>query len=136
MFITALLVTVIGLPMKVPPDQFNWPAMVTGAVRLTVPFETVMMSLVAGTPLGLQLLGLNQSLFTEPVQVRFVWADAKLVHKARPRYSPRQCRQTPFLNGERSIWFRVTGIIAYQLDFTQRFIEQCRTAGRMLVMLV
>src|SRR5208282_5917681 len=52
--------------------------MVTGAVKLIVPLLTLMMSLLAGTPTGVQLVALNQSLETEPFHVRFVCADATL----------------------------------------------------------
>ena len=67
------------LPVNVPPAQLNWPAIVTGAERFIVPAEllTLTVSLVAGTPTGIQLVGLNQSLLVEPFQVRLVCAVAK-----------------------------------------------------------
>src|SRR5271165_7063663 len=67
-----LVAMVKGFPLKVPPDQLNWPLMVTGALRLIVPFVKLTMSLDAGTPEGVQLVALNQSLLTEPFQVRLI----------------------------------------------------------------
>src|SRR3982074_3262879 len=68
-FITPLLAMVKGLPPNDPPDQLNWPSTVTGPVRLIVPLLKLMLSPDAGTPTGVQLFALNQSLLAEPFHV-------------------------------------------------------------------
>jgi hypothetical protein len=73
---TPLVDIVRALPLNVPPLQLNWPLMVTGAVKLMVPLLKLMVSLVAGTPIGVQLLELNQSELTDPFQVLVDWAEA------------------------------------------------------------
>jgi hypothetical protein len=62
-----------------PAAQLNWPAMVMEVERFIVPVEllTLTISLEAGTPAGVQLVELNQSLLAEPFQVRLVCATAK-----------------------------------------------------------
>src|SRR5438105_439863 len=68
-FNTPFVATVKLLPVTVPFCQLNCPLTVTGAVRLIVPPKKLMVSLTAGTPAGVQLLALNQSLLTDPFQV-------------------------------------------------------------------
>src|SRR5882724_4550388 len=77
MFRTALLAMVRELPASVPPVQLNCAPMTTVAVRLMEPLPTLTVSFEAGTPAGVQLVGLNQSPLAEPVQVRLVWAEAR-----------------------------------------------------------
>lgn len=76
-FITPSLAIVKALPLKVPPDQLNWLLIVTGSERLTVPALKMMVSFDAGTPIGVQLVALNQSELIEPFQVRLVRAEAR-----------------------------------------------------------
>lgn len=68
----ALVAMVRELPLMVPPDQLNWPLKLTGAERLIVPPEKLTVSPAVGTPVGVQLLGLYQSLLAAPVQFRVV----------------------------------------------------------------
>lgn len=65
---------VSGFPLSVPPDQLNWPLIVTGALRLILPPLKLTVSFAAGTPAGVQLEALYQSVLTEPFQVRLVCA--------------------------------------------------------------
>jgi len=69
MFSTPPLAMVKGRPLKVPPDQLNNPLIVIELVKLIVPLGKLTVSVDAGTPTGVQLLLLNQSLETEPFQV-------------------------------------------------------------------
>ena len=65
------LAMVKGLPLKVPAPQLNTPALVTELVKLmVVPLVKLTVSVEAGTPAGIQLVLLNQSLETEPFQVK------------------------------------------------------------------
>src|SRR5512141_3209595 len=72
-FIVPVVAIVIGLPVSVPPNQLNWPAIVTGALRFIVPLVKLTVSLVAGTPAGVQLAGLNQWPAVPPLQFFVVW---------------------------------------------------------------
>ena len=69
MFNTPLLAMVTPMPLNVPPDQLNVPPIITGLNRSIVPVVKLTVSLVAGTPVGVQFPELNQSLLTEPFQV-------------------------------------------------------------------
>jgi hypothetical protein len=70
MFSTPPLARAKGLPLKVPPDQLNTPLIATAFVKLmVVPLAKLMVSVETGTPTGVQLVLLNQSLETEPFQV-------------------------------------------------------------------
>jgi hypothetical protein len=62
---------VMASPLNVPPDQLNVPPIVTGLGKLMVPLALVklMVAVDAGTPAGVQLSAVNQSLETEPFQV-------------------------------------------------------------------
>jgi hypothetical protein len=68
----------------------NWPLIATGEERLMVPLPKLTISLVAGTPTGVQLFGLNQSELAEPFQVLFVWARAEFAK--RTNASPKRHR--------------------------------------------
>src|SRR5208282_1057362 len=70
MFSTPPFSMVKGSPLKVPPDQLNDPPIVTELVKFIVPLVKLMVSVDAGTPAGIQLVGLNQSVDTEPFQVK------------------------------------------------------------------
>jgi hypothetical protein len=70
MFITPPLAIVKGLPLKVPENQLNTPLTAIGLLRLmVVPLVKLMVSPEAGTPAGIQLVLLNQSVEIEPFQV-------------------------------------------------------------------
>src|SRR5579862_1657719 len=79
-----------GFPLRSPPDQLNWPLMVTGAERLMLALVMLTVSAAAGTPMGLQLPGSNQSELTAPVQVLVSWARDGWAVKARTRQMSKQ----------------------------------------------
>ncbi len=60
---------VMESPLNVPADQLNTPLSVTEFVKSIVPLVRLIVSLDVGTPAGVQLPAVNQSLETEPVQV-------------------------------------------------------------------
>ena len=90
---------------------------------LIVPLVKLTMSLAAGTPVGDQLPGLNQSMPTEPVQVRLVWADATPKLAIIPTAIPRQQTERHILSGESGIQFQVCRIIARKRKINQRMFE-------------
>src|SRR5579859_6326386 len=57
-------------PLKEPPDQLNDPVISTGCVKAIDPLVKLMLSVDPGTPTGVQLLGVNQSVEVEPFQVK------------------------------------------------------------------
>jgi hypothetical protein len=65
----AVLAIVSPAPVRLPPDQLNWPPTVTGLEKLMVPLLKLTVSLSPGTPAGLQFVPLNQSDEAAPVQV-------------------------------------------------------------------
>src|SRR5579883_676712 len=96
---TPLAAMVRPLPCIVPPAQLNWPEIITGAVRLIVPLVKLIVSLAAGTPLGHQLFGLNQSLLAEPFQALLFCASPGVRHDSVTTETRSECLK--FIAGSR-----------------------------------
>src|SRR5579863_2982216 len=101
MFSTAPPAMVTGAPAREPPDQLNTAPIVMGLVKLIAPLVKLMASVDPGTPAGVQLFAVNQSLDTEPFQVNV--AAEHRAELSRDESDSKGSRMAAMINGAHGV---------------------------------